>query len=92
MQEKLPQVFLHLEDFVRTNAYRHLIKYRDITCSFNDGIQGTGIVTLAAILAALRITKNALFEQQCIVVFGAGTASISVPDTLFRAVSQNGLF
>ncbi|AAO90357.1 NAD-dependent malic enzyme [Coxiella burnetii] len=90
VQATFPQVFLHWEDFGRTNAYRNLIKYREITCSFNDDIQGTGCVALAAILAALKITRSTLPEQR-IAVFGAGTAGMGITDTLFRALSQNGL-
>ncbi|WP_251365606.1 hypothetical protein [Coxiella-like endosymbiont of Rhipicephalus sanguineus] len=52
LQEKFPHVFLHWEHFGRTNVYCNLIKYRDVMCSFNDDIQGTGAVTLGAILAA----------------------------------------
>ena len=89
IQEKFPHVFLHWEDFGRANAYRNLIKYRDVMCSFNDDIQGTGAVTLGAILSALKITRSTLGEQR-IVIYGAGSAGMGITDTIFRAVSQNG--
>ncbi|WP_235379251.1 malic enzyme-like NAD(P)-binding protein [Candidatus Coxiella mudrowiae] len=76
--------------FERTNAYRNLIKYRDVMYSFNDDIQGTGAVTLGAILAALKITHSTPGEQR-IVIYGGSTAGIGITDTIFRAVSQNGL-
>ena len=85
-----PQVFLHWEDFGRTNAYHNLIKYREVTCSFNDDIQGTGCVTLAAILTALKITHSTLAEQR-IAIFGAGTAGMGITDTIFRALSRNNI-
>ncbi|WP_264435391.1 NAD-dependent malic enzyme [Coxiella endosymbiont of Dermacentor marginatus] len=89
IQEKFPHVLLHWEDFGRTNAYRNLVKYRDVICSFNDDIQGTGAVTLGAILAALKITHSTLSKQR-IVIYGAGSAGMGITDTIFRAVSQNG--
>ena len=85
-----PQVFLHWEDFGRTHSYRNLIKYREVICSFNDDIQGTGCVTLAAILTALKITHSTLAEQR-IAIFGAGTAGMGITDTLFRALSHSNI-
>lgn len=90
VQEKFPHVFLHWEDFGRTNAFRNLVKYRDIMCSFNDDIQGTGAVTLGAILAALKITRSTLKEQR-IVIYGAGTAGMGIANTIFQAGSHYGL-
>ena len=55
VRKKFPQVFLHWEDFGRTNAYTNLIKYREQCGSFNDDIQGTGVVALATVLAALKL-------------------------------------
>lgn len=90
VQTIFPQVFLHWEDFGRTNAYQNLLKYREVTCSFNDDIQGTGCVTLAAILTALNITHSTLAEQR-ITIFGAGTAGMGITDTLFRALSHSNI-
>src|SRR3990167_835837 len=90
VKKKFPHVFLHWEDFGRTNAYRNLIKYRQAMCSFNDDIQGTGVVTTAAVLAAVKKTPVPLADQR-IVIYGAGTAGMGVVDNLCRAFCQLGL-
>lgn len=90
LQKKCPNAFLHWEDFGRTNAYQNLIKYRYKMCSFNDDIQGTGVVANAAVLAALNNTGTPLAEQR-IVIFGAGTAGMGVTDNLCKALCRSGL-
>ena len=55
-----PNAMLHWEDFGAANAHRLLARYRDDYCTFNDDIQGTGAVVLAALLAAVDITGQDL--------------------------------
>jgi malate dehydrogenase (oxaloacetate-decarboxylating) len=90
VKKKFPHVFLHWEDFGRTNAYQNLVKYRDKTCSFNDDIQGTGAVALAALLGAIQITKTPLADQR-IVVFGAGTAGMGITNVIHEEMMLQGL-
>ena len=90
LKKKMPQVFLHWEDFGRINAYRNLIEYRKTLCAFNDDIQGTGVVALATVLAAIRRTKSPLTEQR-IMVFGAGSAGMGITYNIFKALVRSGL-
>ena len=90
VQNKFPHVFLHWEDFGRTNAYTNLVKYRHKICSFNDDIQGTGVVAISAVLAAIQRTHLPITEQR-IIIYGAGTAGMGVADNLWRAMCRNGL-
>lgn len=89
LKKSFPHLFLHWEDFGRTNAYRNLFKYRETTCCFNDDIQGTGVVALAALNSALKITKEPLTEQR-IVVFGAGSAGMGVTERISLAIQAAG--
>ncbi|MEW2510914.1 NAD-dependent malic enzyme [Streptomyces sp. NPDC046870] len=85
-----PHALLHWEDFGTANARRILDRYRDQVCTFNDDIQGTGAVNLAAVLSGVRATGTPLPEHR-IVVFGAGTAGIGVADQLRDALIAEGL-
>ncbi|MEU6599224.1 NAD-dependent malic enzyme [Streptomyces flaveolus] len=85
-----PHALLHWEDFGTANARRILDRYRDQVCTFNDDIQGTGAVNLAAVLSGVRATGMPLPEHR-IVVFGAGTAGIGVADQLRDALIAEGL-
>ncbi|MFJ4951395.1 NAD-dependent malic enzyme [Streptomyces sp. NPDC088760] len=85
-----PNALLHWEDFGTANARRILDRYRDRVCTFNDDIQGTGAVNLAAVLSGVRATGTPLPEHR-IVVFGAGTAGIGVADQLRDALIAEGL-
>ncbi|KDQ06040.1 hypothetical protein BOTBODRAFT_39842 [Botryobasidium botryosum FD-172 SS1] len=80
-----PHCLLHFEDFGVTNAQRLLAKYRDAHAIFNDDVQGTGAVTLAALIAAIGVTKAKLRDQR-IVVYGAGTAGLGIVRQLSRAM------
>ncbi|KAL0489546.1 malate dehydrogenase [Acrasis kona] len=80
-----PNVTIHFEDFGISNARRVLNEYREELCCFNDDIQGTGAVTLAAILAALHISKCKLKDSK-IVIFGAGTAGTGIADAIVDAM------
>jgi malate dehydrogenase (oxaloacetate-decarboxylating) len=89
--EKLfPGALLHWEDIGVSNARRLLDRYRYQTLSFNDDIQGTGAVNLAAVLAAARATGIGLAEHR-IVIFGAGTAGTGIADQLTAAMLADGL-
>jgi malate dehydrogenase (oxaloacetate-decarboxylating) len=85
-----PRALLHWEDFGNGNALRILERYRDHLLTFNDDVQGSGVVNLAAVLAAVRATGTALHEPR-VVVFGAGTAGIGVADQLRLAMVREGL-
>ncbi len=85
-----PGALLHWEDFGTANAHRVLDHYRDRVCTFNDDIQGTGAVNLAAVLSGVRAAEVPLPEHR-IVVFGAGTAGIGVADQLRDALIAEGL-
>src|SRR6185369_12160196 len=87
---KLPNVLLQWEDFAQHNARRLLDRYRDRLCTFNDDIQGTAAVTLAALLSALRVT-GVRPEDQRLVVVGAGSAGTGISDQLVTALVGRGL-
>ncbi|ECB9824057.1 NAD-dependent malic enzyme [Listeria monocytogenes] len=81
MKEVFPKAILHWEDFGRANASRILHNYRDKICTFNDDIQGTGAMVVAAVLATIQVSRIPLNEQK-IIIFGAGTAGIGIADQL----------
>jgi malate dehydrogenase (oxaloacetate-decarboxylating) len=85
-----PGALLHWEDIAVSNARRLLDRYRYRTLSFNDDIQGTGAVNLAAVLAAARATGVSLTDHR-IVIFGAGTAGTGIADQLSAAMLADGL-
>ncbi|AXH96505.1 NAD-dependent malic enzyme [Ornithinimicrobium avium] len=72
-----PQALIHWEDVGTANAYRILDAYKDKVCTFNDDIQGTAAVVLAALLAAVDVTGVDLGEHR-VVVFGAGSAGMGI--------------
>ncbi len=88
--KRFPKVMVHWEDFGKNNARRLLEKYRSKFCTFNDDIQGTGIVTLGALLAAMQATDIAIKDHR-IVVYGAGTAGMGITDQLCAALVRLGL-
>ncbi|OBT87425.1 hypothetical protein VE02_04689 [Pseudogymnoascus sp. 03VT05] len=81
-----PKAYIHFEDFGLPNARRILDKYRPTMACFNDDVQGTGCVTLAAIMAGLRVSKTNL-EDVKVVIFGAGTAGTGVADQIRDAIA-----
>lgn len=90
IHKQFPNAFLHWEDFGRGNARRLLDQYQDELCTFNDDIQGTGAVTLSALLAACDVTGTKLHDQR-IVVFGAGSAGTGISDQIIDAMVRDGL-
>ena len=85
-----PGALLHWEDLGVSNAGRVLEHYRDRCLTFNDDIQGTGAVNLAAVLAAAKAAGTALPEHR-VVIFGAGTAGTGIADQLSAAMRSGGL-
>nr|WP_321315733.1 malolactic enzyme [uncultured Ligilactobacillus sp.] len=85
-----PEVLIHFEDFGRTNADVILEKYQDEIPVFNDDIQGTGIICLAAVLGALNISKEKLTDQ-VFLTFGAGTAGCGIANMMCDELVRNGL-
>lgn len=89
--EKLfPNLYLHWEDFGRLNAANILNKYKNKIATFNDDIQGTGIITLAGILGALKISGEKLTDQ-IYMCFGAGTAGAGIARRIFNEMVEQGL-
>lgn len=84
--EVFPNSFLHWEDFGRDNARTVLDKYREIHPSFNDDIQGTGVVALAAVLCGIKKSGIPLNEHR-ISIFGAGTAGCGIANQLCRGLA-----
>ncbi len=85
-----PDALLHWEDLGAVNARWILNSYRASVCTFNDDIQGTAAIVLAAILAALRVSTGRLRDQR-IVIFGAGTAGCGIADLILERMLREGL-
>ncbi|MGA5658382.1 oxaloacetate-decarboxylating malate dehydrogenase [Bacillus bombysepticus] len=90
VNKQFPKALLHWEDFSSRNARKILDKYRHDVCTFNDDIQGTGAVSLAAVLAAVKASGVPLSEHR-VVVFGAGTAGIGIADQVRDAMVRVGV-
>jgi malate dehydrogenase (oxaloacetate-decarboxylating) len=90
VKRRFPGALLQWEDFSRANARRLLDRYRYQLCSFNDDIQGTGAVTLAGLLAAVKVAGSAISRQR-IVILGAGSAATGVADNIVAAMMAEGL-
>ncbi|MFD2616450.1 NAD-dependent malic enzyme [Terrilactibacillus laevilacticus] len=88
VQEVFPKALLHWEDFGRSNAARILEKYNDRICTFNDDIQGTGIMMVAAALATIKVSHIPLQDQR-ILIFGAGTAGIGIAEQLVEEIVRS---
>ena len=87
---RFPDALLHFEDFGPSNARRILLAYTDRACIFNDDMQGTGAITLAAAIAGLKANGTA-WDAQRVVVFGAGTAGVGIADQLRDAMVRGGM-
>ena len=85
-----PHALLHWEDFGPGNARRILDRYRGHILTFNDDMQGTGAVNLAAVLAGARASQTPLTQHR-VVIFGSGTAGIGIADQLVEAMTGDGL-
>lgn len=90
VQAVFPGVLLQFEDFSNRNAFALLQRYRRQLCCFNDDIQGTGAMGLAALYSALRITGGKLTEQRLLFV-GAGEAALGIAGMVSAAMAAQGL-
>ncbi|MFS0561357.1 NAD-dependent malic enzyme [Terribacillus sp. 179-K 1B1 HS] len=87
---KFPNVLLHWEDFGNRNARNIIDKYGDKILTFNDDIQGTGAITLAAVMSASKVAGTPISEQR-VVVFGPGSAGIGNADQIAAAMVLDGI-
>ena len=88
--ELFPHALLHFEDFGPSNARRILVQNRDKYRIFNDDMQGTGAIVMAAVFSGLKVTKQT-FSEQRLVVYGAGTAGTGMADQISAAMERDGL-
>jgi malate dehydrogenase (oxaloacetate-decarboxylating) len=85
-----PHAMLHWEDFGASNARRILNRYADQVCTFNDDMQGTAAVVLAAAFSAVRAAGQRMRDQR-VVIHGAGTAGLGIADMLRDVMVREGL-
>ncbi len=85
-----PNVLFHWEDFGRNNAATILEEYQDKILTFNDDIQGTGVMIVSTMRAAEKVTKVDLKDHKY-VIFGGGTAGIGIAEQLVSELVIEGL-
>lgn len=90
VKKVFPNAMLHWEDFAAGNATRILNRYRDEICTFNDDIQGTAAVVVAAILSAVNSSDTELIDQR-IIINGAGSAGIGIASQLVNVMVSLGM-
>ncbi|CAM2737961.1 NAD-dependent malic enzyme [Legionella worsleiensis] len=90
IKKYMPNVLLQFEDFAQQHAYPLLERYKDQLCTFNDDIQGTAAVAVAAIIAATRVSGTPLKDQR-IALLGAGSAGCGISEQLVHAMMNQGL-
>ncbi|KAM0345553.1 hypothetical protein ACHAPU_006482 [Fusarium lateritium] len=84
-----PKAYIHFEDFGLSNARKILERYRPDFACFNDDVQGTGCVTLAAIMSGLHVSEQKLQDVR-MVVFGSGSAGLGIADQVRDAIATQG--
>ena len=88
--ELFPRALLHFEDFGPSNARRILLANREKYRIFNDDMQGTGAIVIAAVVSGMRVTGQS-FADQRLVVYGAGTAGTGMADQIHAGMVRDGL-
>ena len=89
IKSRFPKVLLQWEDFAKPHARALLDLYREKICSFNDDIQGTAAVVLAAILSALKFSGKSLKSQK-FAILGGGSAGIGIAQLIYQAMRLEG--
>lgn len=89
-ENMFPKLYLHWEDFGRSNAANILTKYKKEIPTFNDDIQGTGIVVLGGIFGAMDITGEKLTDQVYL-CYGGGSAGAGIADRVHAEMVSEGL-
>lgn len=89
-EKAFPGVLFHWEDFGRENASVILERYRNRLTTFNDDIQGTGVMMAAAAHAVSKVTQKPLTEHRFL-IFGAGTAGVGVAEQIKLELVRAGL-
>lgn len=89
-QKLFPRAMLHWEDFGASNARRILDRYADRVCTFNDDMQGTAAVVLAAAFSAVRAAGSRMRDQR-VVIHGSGTAGLGIADMMRDQMVREGL-
>ncbi|MBM7711766.1 malolactic enzyme [Enterococcus xiangfangensis] len=89
-EEMFPKLYLHWEDFGRSTASNILNKYKNVIPTFNDDIQGTGIVVLGGIFGALDITGEKLTDQVYL-CYGGGSAGAGIAARVHAEMVSEGL-
>lgn len=90
VQQEFKDCCIHFEDWRGTDALHYLARYRNQVCCFNDDIQGTGSITVAGLINAMRIAKQNL-KYQRVLFFGAGSAGIGNALMVTAAMELEGL-
>jgi malate dehydrogenase (oxaloacetate-decarboxylating) len=90
VKKRFPKALLQWEDFKKGTAFALLERYREALPSFNDDIQGTASVTVAAIIAGTRVSGVPLKEQR-IVILGAGAAGVGIGRLIRRTLQNAGV-
>jgi malate dehydrogenase (oxaloacetate-decarboxylating) len=90
IKRKFPDVLLQWEDFGKNKARCNLDQYQNNICNFNDDIQGTGAVAMAAVLNASKLVNKRLSEHR-VLIFGAGTAGCGIADRIQEWMVMDGL-
>ena len=88
--ELFPHALLHFEDFGPSNARRILLANREKYRIFNDDMQGTGAIVIAAVISGMKVTGQG-FADQRLVVYGAGTAGTGMADQIHAGMVRDGL-
>jgi malate dehydrogenase (oxaloacetate-decarboxylating) len=86
-KKQYPNAYIHFEDFGLHNARRILEWYAPKIACFNDDVQGTGVVTLAGIYAAFKVS-GVKWDEARFVLFGSGTAGTGIGDQIKDAIAQ----